>query len=271
MTSIKFNLSRLVHGHRNEHEILLRFSHGRKQTFRTGSNIFIAEELWNNKKGCVRIPRIHGYEQLQAQKIQSKIEELKNFIFEHASVVDDEEITKDWLVNIVYIFHKGIPKIYKEENFKSTFELFIKMHNKSESEKKHYRGLLLCLMRFELFEYSDFELDINKITDEDLYAFEDFLRIEHTFFNVNGECIKHKEIYSKETLLKIPQRRGDNGIYSLMKKFRTFYNWAVNTGRTTNNPFKRYKLKESAYGTPFFITNEERTHYINLTFLIDLA
>lgn len=103
MTSIKFNLSRLEHGRRKEHEILLRFSHGRKQTFRTGSNIFIAEQLWNANKGCVKIPRIHGYEQLKAQKIQSKIEQLKIFICQQATEVDNEEITKDWLENVVYI------------------------------------------------------------------------------------------------------------------------------------------------------------------------
>lgn len=43
-----------------------------------------------------------------------------------------------------------------------------------------------------------------------------------------------------------------------MKRLRTFYNWAINTGRTTNNPFAKYKLPACVYGTPYFITTEER-------------
>lgn len=119
-------------------------------------------------------------------------------------------------LKMLYIFHNGISKISKEENFESTFELFIKMHNKSTSEKKHYRGLLLCLIRFELFESGSFSLDLNEITDEDLHAFEDFLRIEHTFFNDEGKCIKHKEIYSKETLLKKFHKKEETMEYTLL-------------------------------------------------------
>ena len=37
--------------------------------------------------------------------------------------------------------------------------------------------------------------------------------------------------------MRIPKARGTNGVHYILKRLRTFYNWAVNTGRTTNNPF----------------------------------
>ena len=39
---------------------------------------------------------------------------------------------------------------------------------------------------------------------------------------------------------------------------RTFFIWAVDNDKTTNNPFKKYPIEECVYGTPFYITNEER-------------
>ena len=113
------------------------------------------------------------------------------------------------------------------------------------------------LKRFELYKGNEFKLDINKLEYEDLVAFEDFLKIEHEFFNDKGECIKNRHLYEIYNEKRAPQQRGGNAIFSIMKCIRTFYNWAVKTGKTQNNPFKRYKLKECVYGTPFFLTVEE--------------
>lgn len=111
-----------------------------------------------------------------------------------------------------------------------------------------------------------FKLNLNDFSDEELVKFEDFLKIEHTFFNNQGKCVKYGYIYSVCPESRIPKQRGENTLVSILKSFRTFYNWAVKSGRTTNNPFKKYKLKQCVYGTPYFMTLDERDKLFHFDF-----
>ena len=43
-----------------------------------------------------------------------------------------------------------------------------------------------------------------------------------------------------------------------MTRFRAFILWAVDNGYTVNNPFKNFTISEIVYGTPIYISNEER-------------
>lgn len=44
----------------------------------------------------------------------------------------------------------------------------------------------------------------------------------------------------------------------MFTKLRTFFRWAVDQGKTENNPFKHFTVEECVYGTPYYITIEER-------------
>ena len=43
-----------------------------------------------------------------------------------------------------------------------------------------------------------------------------------------------------------------------MRKLRTLFIWCNNNEITTTNPFRHYKIDECKYGTPYYITIEER-------------
>lgn len=43
-----------------------------------------------------------------------------------------------------------------------------------------------------------------------------------------------------------------------MLKLRTFFLWAIREGKTNNNPFVNYSIGECVYGTPIYISVEER-------------
>jgi Site-specific recombinase XerD len=57
-----------------------------------------------------------------------------------------------------------------------------------------------------------------------------------------------------------PAPRGNNTVYTFFGKLRAFCNWCYDQGLTTNRPFARYKGKPEQYGTPYYITLEERNH-----------
>lgn len=53
----------------------------------------------------------------------------------------------------------------------------------------------------------------------------------------------------------------------MLTRFRAFFLWAIDNGYTTNNPFKHFTIGEIVYGTPIYISNEER----NQLFETDLS
>ena len=271
MTSIKLTLSRKQRKGSNDNEVFLRLSLTRKQIFRIKTNIFVPKNSWSISKEKMIIPRIHNGEYVNLVQLQNRIDSLKNYLMEEIIKVPLKDITKEYLEDLVYTFNFGEKKehISVSSTFEDVFKLFIDSQVKTEMRVRQVRCVLRMLKRFEIFRGESFRLDLNKFSDEDLIEFNHFLKIEHSFFDKNGNCIKYSEIYQACPETRTPKLRGENAIFSILKRFRTFYNWAVKTGRTENNPFKKYKLNECVYGTPYYMTIEERNHLFSFDFSFD--
>lgn len=258
MVTIKSTISKKKRDTKSDSEILLRISFNRQKVYRVKSNVYVNESCWNKEKEEVKIPRIHGTQRNELIKIQNTLNSLKSFIIEESTKISEEDINKEWINRTIQIFHYGKPDIEnsKVSSFDELFQQFISIQIKTEHRKTQFRCIFRMLKRFELYKGHGFKLDINKLEYEDIVDFNEFLKIEHTFFDQRGKCIKNHYIYDiyKEKRIK---PRGSNAIFAILKCVRTFYNWAVKTGKSLNNPFKKYKLQESVYGTPYFLTIEE--------------
>jgi stage V sporulation protein D (sporulation-specific penicillin-binding protein) len=66
---------------------------------------------------------------------------------------------------------------------------------------------------------------------------------------------QYKELYEAVPESRPVKQRGSNGIYAIMNSFKTFYNWCEKKGKTKNNPFRNFPVKECPYGTPYYMTN----------------
>jgi integrase len=65
----------------------------------------------------------------------------------------------------------------------------------------------------------------------------------------------------------MPQKRGRNAISGILRKLRAVIIWGNQMEWTTNNAFHHYTIPEDIYGTPYYITIEER----NAIFAADLS
>lgn len=271
MATIRMNLSSKQQKGNEKHEILLRISLARNKVFRAKSNLYVHSKYWDTKKEKIIVPRIHVKEQGELITLQKQLDDLCTFILDKTIKVSIEKISKSWVESIVHEFHFGSSEIEKssEGDFFEIVQIFISSRVKPGNRAAQFGTLIRLLKRYELYRGKGFMLNLDNITDMDLVYFESFLRAEHTFFDKNGVCIKYKNIYQKYPEARKPKARGTNGIHYIMKRFRTFYNWAVTTGRTTNNPFNKYKLPTCVYGTPFFITTAERNKLFEYDFSDD--
>lgn len=269
MATIRKSLARKKQKDSGKQEVMFRLSLSRENVFRVKSQIYCEAKYWDAKKEKVLIPRVHGKVQAELLSLQKKLDELSSCLLEQILNLPAEKVNKELLEHIVHVFHFGEDENKDDEcedDFVDLFKTFISVRVKTSPRDREFLCVLRMLQRYELYRGKGYKLSLDKMTDLDVLKFEEFLKIEHTFFDQNGKCIKYAHIYKKMPVTRIPKQRGINGIHGTMKMFRTFYNWAVKTGRTENNPFKKYQLPACVYGTPFFITTEERNKLFEFDF-----
>ena len=182
--------------------------------------------------------------------------------------IDKNNLAQDWLR--VLVDQYNFPNKYTigeeektSQSFFEIFEEFLLKRKLSDVRIKRYKVLHRSLQRYELFvsmtEDNNFKLNLKSISTELIESFDSFLRNEHLLYE------EYKSIYNLFPIevggsrkIRIPKPRGTNTINTLFKAFRAFLNWCIDNEKMTNKPFKSYESKPDLYGTPYYITIEER-------------
>lgn len=100
--------------------------------------------------------------------------------------------------------------------------------------------------------------DIRTLNAADIETFADFLKREHE------EVTKRPEIYESKPFADMyrkgqpPKQRGTNTIIEYLKKLRAVLNFAERKGLISKSPMQGYKIGRAVYGTPYYMTREER-------------
>lgn len=274
MATVNYSLSKKVREGLGDCEVLIRFSGSRNQVFRAKSEIFVMPQDWDSVKGKVKIPRLRSQRTKELVDVQNRLDELANTIISSFASENTCNINKEWLKDVIHVFQQGeseeeVLTVVEEEKHEQESDLFVLLRRYllqvKESRSKHGASMLRMLQRYEM--YARIPLTLDGLKESDLCGFEEFLKIEHTFFDENRNPVVHKSIYKKYPRHRACQKRGPNGIFKIMALFRSFYHWAVKGSYTSNNPFKNHKMAEPPYGTPYYLTKEE----LDRVFAFDLS
>ena len=176
------------------------------------------------------------------------------------------------------------------QTFFEAFEEFLVKHPLSEVRRKNFRVVYRCLKRFELYtrktdrKRKNWLLELDNVNVDTLQLFSDFLKKEHEYYKKHKEYKKYlehnsanniteKEVEYYKTLHELytefpeyheQKPRGQNTINGIFTKLRTFFLWCVKNQKTSNRPFDNFKIDECVYGTPFYITIDERNQLYKL-------
>ena len=272
MATVKLTLSSKVTQGDGKSEVLLRISFSRTKVFRVKSKVYVLSQYWDNAKGKLKIPRVRTQYSVEVLETQKRLDELVNYILNQCLSVDTNLLNKEKIEDMIHVFHHGESLLHASADTNSENTLykylneFIEMRIKTENRARQFKSMIRMLMRFELYKGKNYKLGLDTMTDVDLMHFEEFLRIEHTFFDKLGNCIKHPNIYLDSPGLRVPKNRGTNGVRLIMKRLRTFYSWAKKTDRTKNDPFEKYKIPGCVYGKPYFMSWNEIEHLYHYDF-----
>ena len=129
--------------------------------------------------------------------------------------------------------------------------------------------IIRALKRFAI--YSAQEESFATLSSDMLRKFSKFLENEHKFV-VEGKDGKprikdplYKAAYKSVPECRFPKQRGQNSIIGTMSRFHTFVRWAIKRGYMNRDPYDDYVIGTAIYGTPFYLTKEERNNYTRLS------
>ena len=227
--------------------------------------------------------RIPTPDVLKDRETEERLHELTKTVLAAVNDHDTKILSSEALQILVDNFHhpeihsrqvesiqKGEEIIESDDSKKNIFqlmELYLAKKQFSDFRVASYRVLIRTLWRYEAFKRASsnraYIFDVDKVTRYDIEDFEDYLRneyeLEKKFPKIFRKIINNYPSYivvGKKSPKLV--QRGDNCIIGLKKRFKSFYNWLYETGRTKNRPFDGIKIGEEKYGRPIYISVQER-------------
>lgn len=281
MATIKFSLSAKTDKTTGKSEILIRFFHG-KIDQRAKSGLYAQNEYWDNATQRLNLPRfrlmtpeVEGIIK-DGAIINTKLEGLKEHIgnsFLQAGA-GKRPIPGTWLADCInnYLY----PEENKPKSLLDLFQHYIEVTQVAPSRKRHFAVVWRAIKRFFIVKGITTNATLEDIDADMIRSFSDYLKKEHGYYKIEVDEKGHKKVVYSNTKFekaikevpesRLPEPRGQNAINHFLNELRTFYLWAVTSGYTTNNPFDHYEIPASIYGTPYYITIEERNQLMNHDF-----
>lgn len=232
----------------------------KNKDFKSASELTINPNHWSPEK--------QGYKDRVALisddvkiKLRNDIQNIVTLITQNYT----EDADAEWLSTTIDSYHH--PDKYKTSEeveaetiltFEQLIDEFLLKHKLSEVRKKNFRVVKRALLRYELYVRAtkrgqkSFVLDINNITPDTLHDIWDFFENEHKYYEL------YPAIYEQIPEKRIPKPRGRNTLIDCFCRIRTFFLWCYDKKKTTNRPFDNFRIEECTYGTPVYITLEER-------------
>ena len=250
-------------------ELLIRARFGNiEQRAKTGLRIFtkhVREESYTSVKGrpatrlVITIPRAKNSEAFRSEEVKIKLGELIKYIDQQAHECDSKAIGKGWLSRVVKSFFEVTPPPQTETpktlSIFEYFDQFLANRPLSPGTRNHYAVFKRILQRFEMYKQvlnPEYHITHAVIDADFLQELDSYIRKEHKLLK------KFPKILKAIPESKSPGERGQNTINGYFKKLRAFIMWSIDQGLMTTSPFRKFKLAQDVYGTPYYISTEER-------------
>ncbi len=249
---------------KSDSDVAVRFrvSDGRSVQLFHKSELFISPDVWDSKKECIKAKVL--YNSKDRVKFDSSVSDRKNVLLAvYEAAEDKQHLTSEAFEVLIdkYLHPEKYDILTEEEkqDFFFQFEHFLEVKNYPQSDKKNFDTMSRLLKRFQMYVSlntgSTYKIKFKDMTVDTIRDIEKFVRDEYLI--VNNPAFK--QIYEELPEKRVPKVRGANTIAKIMKRFRTFIKWAMNEKLLENDPFNGYEQKSPIYGTPYFITIDERT------------
>ena len=260
--------------------VILGKINGDAKTLRAKSGIFVLPEMWVQSKESLREIKTARVvykdkkdeaeqKNKDAARQQEHLDSLCSKIIQSLQSIPRGEVTRECLDRIIDEYHHPEKYIKKPDQkpvvyLVDMFAGYVNKNELSDLRKRHYDVVSRMLQKYEL--YFSLRLELDSLTDKTLQDIDRFLRIEHTLVDDAAYISACKAVKDGNAPMKRdsrPKERGQNTISGIFKKIRAVILWSMSEGYTSNNPFNKFHIASEKYGTPIYISIEERNKLYN--------
>lgn len=249
---------------------------GKVIDIRAKSGVFIDPRMFDAKKKSVKTfaanklltdeVRYHNSQLKKLDNLFAKINEAYN------SEPDKNNVCSKWLDRVVHCEKETMSNASK-----GIFQLFTDFVKSKSRSKSNYMSLMACarsVVRYEAYvritskAQRNFKFDVNSVKKKDIedyisyFSNEKRLAEENRFLFDRLVSSYPPEIKKGCNMLK---ERGGNYIHVTMRNLKQFFVWLNREKITSNNPFEGVEIGVEKYGTPYYITIEERDRIASTT------
>ena len=243
--------------------VRFRLSEGRKVQLFYTSAISVKVALWDSKRECISTKKV--CRATYRKEVDNAILEMRERILQ-VYEANRNKITNSKDLALM-VEGKVQNETFALSDICECFTSFMQERtlNVSQRTKDHYNALRTCLKRFilvsnEIGNPTNFKC-LQAINETDITRFEAFLRDEHLYVPKYAKIYETIPFADLTKLGRPPQReRSRNTTHKYMKDLNVFFKWCVNNDIITKNPMRGYKIVSEVYGTPYYLTKEERNY-----------
>lgn len=249
-------------------ELSVRFRLG-KIDYQAKTNLWIAPsfiklEKYISPKGrqatryVITTSRNKTEEAVNADEVKETWNNLLKFIENEYISLNGAEIDKTWLPETILAFHKSLAPEIPQSTFILLIDDFLKetsTPNQAPTRRQAYVIIRRSFLRYEMYRQITnprFLLTIEAVDENLLKDFENFLIHEHEIVEEYPQLCETDETKARVGAKSL------NTIYGNFRFLKGVFNWAFNNGRISYNPFVKFKIGQRTYGTPYYLTIDER-------------
>ena len=248
---------------RRDSKVFIRFrlTDGRKIQLFHKSEFLVSPDVWDAKKECIKAKIL--YNAIGRARLELAVRIRKGLLIDiYEDYKEKESLNSAEFEKLIDM--RLNPEKYKEEekeqnDFYFSFRKFLDVKNYSSTDEKNYETMIRMLRRFEMFQKvrfgDDYALEFKTMNVDTIRDLERYVREEYKYVAKKT----YKFIFEAIPEKRMPDVRGANTIAKIMKRFRTFIKWCLKEGLLESDPFVGYEQKNPVYGTPYYITIEERS------------
>ena len=238
----------------------------------TGLRVFekhVREENYTSTKGrsskrlVIAVPRLKSPEANHTDEIKMRLQELIRFIDQQVIEQGQNNIGKGWLAQVVNSFKKDeqptlsseIDNAPKALTIFDYFDRFLENRPQTPGTYRQYMVFYRIFQRFEMYKQvvdPKFHITFSNIDVDLLNELDHYMKHEFKLLK------KFPKILKAVPESRMPRERGQNTVNGYFKKLRAFVMWAIDQELMTKSPFRKFKISKEVYGTPYYISIEER-------------
>lgn len=291
MANIKYLISRRAEAN-GKSEITARIPINRNKYLQVSTGVYVTPSLFvidgtsgGRSIGHVEIPKRGKLNFAQIDEAKRVTQELQDFtgrVQRILSVCDEstykdrytlaEALSATRMTNTADITQKSLNEAlqakWRRENASSLYELgeaFLYATGQAKRRADQFRVVLRLVHRWEAYRRDflgeSFKVDIHTLTTADLYDLKTYILNEAQYESEAPDFyqrIKAEYPVGTKHKARAIEPRGENTMIDIFKRLRALWAWMNDNGHTDNNPFERLKVGTARYGTPFYLTIDER-------------